>query len=150
MKNLFDIILLPRNKEQENYYRQTKFLGIKIPDESIGLSDIMENCDLFIGAGGTMTREAAVLGIPTISIYQESLLDVDKFLIETGCMVHKKDLSASYVISYLSKKNRTFPNRSLLQKGKAAYELINSTLLKKNVSDQTNLSSSIINLHSEK
>ncbi len=84
---------------------------------------------VFIGAGGTMTREAAVFGIPTISVYQDSLLDVDKFLIENGNMIHEKDLNARHVISYLSKIERKPPDNLLLQKGKEAYDMILATLL---------------------
>jgi len=28
---------------------------------------LLENCDVFIGSGGTMTAESALLGVPTIS-----------------------------------------------------------------------------------
>jgi predicted glycosyltransferase len=129
LKENFRIIILPRNEVQEAHYRQEKFAGIKIPDKSMNLTDVLENCNLFIGAGGTMTREAAVYGIPTISVYQDSLLDVDKFLIENGNMIHKKDLNASHIINYLTKIERKPPDNLLLQKGKKAHKLIKQTLL---------------------
>ena len=50
-----------------------------------------------------MTREAAVLGIPTISIYQDALLDVDAYLIDKGFMVHQPDLDAAFVLNFLAK-----------------------------------------------
>ena len=129
LRGKFKIIMLPRNGIQETHYRQEKFAGIKMPKKSMSLLDVLENCDLFIGAGGTMTREAAVFGIPTISVYQDSLLDVDKFLIENGNMIHKKDLNADYVINYLNKMERKPPDNLLLQKGKKAYDMILATLL---------------------
>jgi predicted glycosyltransferase len=129
LKRKFNIFLLPRNKVQVEHYTKEKFAGIKVLEESVKLIDILENCDLFIGAGGTMTRETAVFGIPTISIYQDSLLDVDKHLIEKGYMIHKKDLNANYVINFLIKKEKTRPDSMLLQKGQEAYKLILSTLL---------------------
>lgn len=129
LKDIFKIVLLPRDKAQEKYYKKDKFSGIIIPEKSIGLPDIMENCDLFIGAGGTMTREAAVLGIPTISIYQDELLEVDRYLIEKGLMTHKKDLDAEFVNSYLERTEKNPSNRELLNKGKDAYKLIRKTLL---------------------
>lgn len=131
LKDHFNLTLLPRGKEQGKYYRQKKFKGVKIPNKSIELPIIMENCDLFIGAGGTMTREAAVLGIPTISIYQDTLLDVDQFLIKEGCMVYKKDLKSADVLSFLNNKNRAAPNKFLLDKGRKAHELIIAALLNK-------------------
>ena len=129
LKDKYKIVLLPRGKVQEEYYRQERFTGITVPVKSISLNDIMEDCELFIGAGGTMTREAAVLGIPTISIYQDKLLDVDNFLIEKGAMVHKRDLSAEFVIRFLNSMDKRPPDRQLLDKGKEAYALILKTLL---------------------
>ena len=76
-----------------------------------------------------MTREAAVLGIPTISIYQDELLDVDKYLIDKGYMIHKKNLDAEFVLNFLESMDKKPPDKELLQKGKEAYELIKSVLL---------------------
>ena len=129
LKDIFTIVLLPRGDVQKVYYRQDKFAGVTVLQKSISLSDIMANCDLFIGAGGTMTREAAVLGIPTISIYQDELLDVDNFLIEKGFMIHEKKLDAEFVVDFLEDRGKRPPDKELLDKGKEAYELIKKTLL---------------------
>ncbi|OEU63337.1 MAG: hypothetical protein BBJ57_05200 [Desulfobacterales bacterium PC51MH44] len=129
LRDIFSIVLLPRGDAQKDYYRQEKFTGITVLEQSISLSDIVENCDLFIGAGGTMTREAAVLGIPTISIYQDELLDVDNFLIEKGFMIHEKKLDAEFVVNFLEDRGKRPPDKQLLHKGKQAYELIKKTLL---------------------
>lgn len=129
IKDKYKIILLPRGKEQEIYYHQDKFSGIIVPEKSISLNEIIKNCDLFIGAGGTMTRETAVLGIPTISIYQDELLGVDKYLISRGFMTHKRNITAKFVGNFLGDKNRRLPDRQLIIKGKEAYELIKKTLL---------------------
>ncbi len=123
------IILLPRSKQQEDHYRKRKFKNIMIPDSSIKLTEIIKRCDLFIGAGGTMTREAAVCGIPTISIYQDELLDVDKYLIDSGFMIHKKELDPESAIDFLNSTEIQNPNPKLLEKGQEAYELIKTTLL---------------------
>jgi len=123
------IVMLPRSAEQKAYYRNEKFKYIHIPEKSIELADIINQCDLFIGAGGTMTREAAVLGIPTISIYQDDLLDVDKYLIHQGCMLHLKSLTAEHILKHLGQSKNKPPNRILLQKGKSAYHLIKKRLL---------------------
>ena len=129
LKDTFKIVVLPRSEAQENYYRQKKFTNITVLKGSLSLADIMENCDLFIGAGGTMTREAAVLGIPTISIYQDELLDVDKYLISNGIMVHKKNLDVAFVTDFMEEIERKTPDKILLTKGRDAYELIKAELL---------------------
>jgi len=132
IRDKYETILLPRGKVQETYYRKDRFRGVIVAEKSMNLNKIMANCDLFIGAGGTMTREAAVLGIPTISIYQDVLLDVDNYLIEKGYMIHNKHLDAEYVTDYLEKKNKRPPDNELLGKGKAAYDLIKNTILGEN------------------
>ena len=129
LKDTAKIMLLPRGDIQKDYYRQDKFAGITVLEKSISLTDIMANCNLFIGAGGTMTREAAVLGIPTISIYQDKLLDVDNFLIEKGFMIHKKKLDSEFVVNFLEDRGKRPPDKELLHKGKEAYDLIKKTLL---------------------
>jgi len=129
LKDKYRIILLLRGEKQRQYYMQQKFKGIKIPEHSMELSIIIDQCDLFIGAGGTMTREAAILGIPTISIYQDKLLDVDKHLLRMGLMVHQTNLTAEFAERYLEKNHRKPPNHDLLSKGKKAYSLILKTLL---------------------
>lgn len=135
LKDWYKVILLPRGKVQEQYYKEKKFDGIEVLEKSVTLKEIMDHCDLFIGAGGTMTREAAVLGVPTISIYQDKLLDVDNYLIDHGFLVHQRKLDASFVEGYLAKMERKPPDNLLLDKGKAAYELIKSNLLSEDLAD---------------
>jgi len=129
LKQFVDVVLLPRGEIQAKYYKDPKFAGIKVAADALLLSDVVQDCDLFIGAGGTMTREMAILGLPTISIYQSTLLDVDKYLIKMGYLIHKPKLTADEVIQYLEKRERLVPDRELLKKGKDAYFLIKNTLL---------------------
>ena len=123
------IVLLPRTKDQEIYYRQKKFKQIHIPGKTIPVAQIFNNCDLFIGAGGTMTREAAVLGIPTISVYQDDLLDVDKYLINEGLMIHCKKITAEEVLHYLNQGEKKIPNKILMHKGESAFYFIKDLIL---------------------
>jgi predicted glycosyltransferase len=46
----------------------------------------MYAADLVIGAGGTMTREAALFGIPTLSVFGGSQPAVDRSLEEQGLL----------------------------------------------------------------
>ena len=79
-----------------------------------------------------MTREMAVLGIPTISVYQEALLDVDRYLIEEGACVHRPRLSADEALAYLDAHVRARPNPALLAKGRAAYDMIKEQVTNEN------------------
>lgn len=130
LKDKYDITILPRNDEQHQIYKRFKYAGVRVAEQTIPLLSITSTCDLFVGAGGTMTREAAVLGIPTISIYQDKLLDVDRFLISQGCMVHNQKPTPEYIEQFLNTSSKKPPNIKLLQKGRQAFQLIMNTLLK--------------------
>lgn len=129
MKDFVSIVLLPRGNEQGVYYQDSKFSGIRVVTTALDIADIAPDCDLFIGAGGTMTREMAVLGIPTLSVYQDELLDVDLYLLKVGAFEHKPQLTAKEALDYLNTASFRPPNFELLEKGKAAYEMIKNTLL---------------------
>lgn len=129
LRDRVQLTILPRGAAQGAHYKDPKFSGIRVVDTALDLQDIAPECDLFIGAGGTMTREMAVLGIPTISIYQAKLLQVDRYLLQTGCMEHRPDLDATTALEILDRASHKAPNIELLHKGKAAYELLRSTIL---------------------
>lgn len=118
------VIVLPRSGEQCKYYSQEKFKGCAISSDVLDIEEIVKDCDLFIGAGGTMTREMAVLGIPTISVYQDELLDVDRFLLSTKAFVHRPNLKAEEALQYLDFSSNQAPNHGLLKKGREAYQMI--------------------------
>lgn len=128
LMNDVDVVLLPRGREQGAHYKSERFNRVKVIDTALDIADIAPDCDLFIGAGGTMTREMAVLGVPTISVYQDTLLDVDTYLIEQGAYIHRPQLTAGQALDYLQSLNRQAPNRELLVKGRAAYQMIRDRL----------------------
>ena len=124
LKGFADIFILPRGADQGQHYRSNRFSHVRVIDTPLTLEDIAQDCDLFIGAGGTMTREMAVIGVPTISVYQDALLDVDRFLLDRGLMVHKPDADANFVMQFLNESQQRGPNRDLLERGRDAYMLI--------------------------
>lgn len=129
MKDHVDVILLPRGKEQGVHYQDARFSGVQVVTSALDIADIAPDCDLFIGAGGTMTREMAVLGVPTISVYQDELLDVDLHLLKENAFLHRPQLTAVQALEYLQHASQQAPNRGLLEKGKLAYDLVKRTLL---------------------
>lgn len=129
IKDTTDVTLLPRSTEQRGYYLGNRFNGINVIDRPIDIEDIAPACDMFIGAGGTMTREMAVLGIPTISVYQDELLEVDRYLLAQDAFLHRKALTAQEALAYLETARRRPPVNELLQKGRQAYQLIRSAIV---------------------
>jgi len=60
LQKQYSITVLPRDKTQLNHYKQSRFYALNVPDKPLRFSEIAEDCSLFIGAGGSMTRELAV------------------------------------------------------------------------------------------
>jgi predicted glycosyltransferase len=129
LKNEASVTVLPRDREQAKHYGQPGFKGIRVVAGALDITEIAADCDLFIGAGGTMTREMAVLGIPTISVYQEKLLDVDRYLLAHEALVHRPSLTAAEALRYLEQSTRRPPHRELLQKGRLACNIIKSAIV---------------------
>jgi predicted glycosyltransferase len=129
LKERAQVVLLPRGEEQARHYEQEKFEGVVVQSKALSLEEIAGECRLFIGAGGTMTREMAVLGIPTISVYQDELLDVDRYLIDHGMMEHIPGLTGESAMAYLEKCEQKEPNDLLLKKGEETYNLIKDLLV---------------------
>src|SRR6267143_213730 len=126
LKSEASVTLLPRDREQVKRYAEPRFEGIRVVAGALDIADIAPDCDLFIGAGGTMTREMAVLGIPTISVYQEKLLDVDRYLLAHEALLHRPSLTAAEALRYLEHATRRPPNPELLRKGRLACNMIKS------------------------
>lgn len=124
----YEIVLLPRDKTQTEHFEKEEFKHITIAKKPLKLEHVYQECDLFIGAGGTMTRELAFLGIPTISIYQDELLEVDKFLIQEGYMVHKINLTRTDIENTL--KEAKHKENNLILKGQQAFSIINEYVKK--------------------
>lgn len=132
MKQECDIVVLPRDSVQLKHFSEDVFSGITVCENPKTFDDIVQDCDLFIGAGGTMTREMAVVGTPTISVYQDKLLDVDSYLIENGLMMYRPDLTSESLRQVLVDMKSVSPSRVLFEKGKIAYSMIKSQLLQYN------------------
>lgn len=61
-----------------------------VPTEVVDGRHLLESTDLFIGMGGTMTAEAALMGVPTISAFQ-GVLQTEVYLESVGLIVKTKD-----------------------------------------------------------
>jgi uncharacterized protein len=86
------LILLPRNKKQEEFIKENWPVAITsgkiiIPNHAVNGLDLMWYSDLVISGGGTMNREAAALGVPVYSIFRGTIGAVDKYLSENGRLI---------------------------------------------------------------
>ncbi len=94
-----NIVILCRYQDQireiSKRYRNKAIVLTKVVD---GL-DLLKSIDVFIGAGGTMTAESALLGIPTISIAPVRFY-IDDFLKKTGLV--KRAFTTSQMINSIN------------------------------------------------
>ena len=90
LKDDADILILPRFKTQGEIFKDLENVHVlKTPVDTFSL---MKKADLVIGAGGTMNREAALLGTPVISCYPGKQLSVDTYYINKGLMKRSTNL----------------------------------------------------------
>jgi uncharacterized protein len=72
----FEVTLVPRYNEQR-VWAEKEFRGRAIvPSDAIDGVEAINQTDLLIGGGATMTQEAALLGVPNISYFPSAELDV--------------------------------------------------------------------------
>jgi uncharacterized protein len=78
------VILLPRTEAQRADYESRKLANTIIPREALDGANLIAAADLVVSAGGTMNREAAVLGVPAASVYAGKWAAVDEQLVKEG------------------------------------------------------------------
>jgi hypothetical protein len=76
------VVLLPRTAAQRAELGRAP--GFVVPPHAIDAQSLIAHADLVISAGGTMNREAAVLGTPVYTTFAGELGGVDEWLIATG------------------------------------------------------------------
>lgn len=83
------IIVIPRTPDQKKEYINLKYKNVIVPSKTLNGIDLIQLSDLVIGAGGTVNREAAALGVPAYSIYKGGKMGaIDNMLIKTKKMVY--------------------------------------------------------------
>lgn len=122
----YKIIILPRDKHQIDHYSKKEFKNIEIAYLPLKLPRIISDCLLFIGAGGSMTRELAVLGIPVLSIYQSKLLSVDKYLTEKGLINYNPTIRYEEIEMLIHSCNS---GKAFVEEGGESYKILLNEIL---------------------
>ena len=83
------LVILCRYREQSRIiHKSLKDEKVLVIDKPIFGQSLIYYSSIFIGGGGTMTQEAALLGVPAISIYPKELPTAIKFLVENGLILY--------------------------------------------------------------
>jgi len=78
------VLLLARQPEQRRRY--DRLPGVLAPADPVDGTTLLAEADVVVGAGGTMNREAALLGTPTYTLFAGQLAAVDRELVARGLM----------------------------------------------------------------
>jgi predicted glycosyltransferase len=79
-------VVVPRFPEQREEMLRLALENLIVLERAVDARSLLYACDLVIGAGGTMTREAAVLGVPTLSAFAGRPAAVDRWLEQKGLL----------------------------------------------------------------
>jgi predicted glycosyltransferase len=78
------VVVLARTVEQRDVVRALGLDRVVVPEGAVDGRSLVALADLLVSAGGTMNREAAVLGTPVWSIFEGPLGGVDELLVRDG------------------------------------------------------------------
>lgn len=79
-------VVVPRTAEQAEALRPVLPDGVLLVDRALDGPSLVSRADLVVSAGGTMNREAAVLGTPAYTVFAGTLGAVDTELIRRGLL----------------------------------------------------------------
>jgi len=79
-------VALCRHPEQRRELAELKLENLQLPERAVDARSLLHAADLVVGAGGTMTREAALLGVPTVSIFAGRTPAADRWLERRGAL----------------------------------------------------------------
>ncbi len=113
----YQVVVLPRYEKQIDSLSRELAEAAVVPNKVIDAVGLLSRASVFVGAGGTMSAEAALMGVPTISCYPAEPTYVDRYLFRVGLAenVTRIDKIARRVKHYLD--NETLADR---QKKKAS------------------------------
>jgi len=114
-----NILVLGRYSSQIRFLKRTFGKKIKIIDKVIDGKMLLSNVDIFVGSGGTMTAESALLGIPTISYNAVPNL-IESYLVKNKLV--KRETNPKQ----LTRVIRKFINSSNIEHKKRAKKALNS------------------------
>lgn len=124
-----NIIVLGRYSSQIKFLKKRFGKKITLLNKVVDGKKLLDNCNVFVGSGGTMTAEAALLGIPTIS-YNAVPNFIEKYLVRKKLVVRENSpvRMISIIKRFLSgvdKKTKLKAKKTLTQMEDPYQKLVN-------------------------
>ncbi len=120
----YPVVVLPRDTQQARHYNALNLENLQVVRKPLSLDHIVADCLLFIGAGGSMNRELAVLGIPVVSVYGERPLKVDQYLIRSGRMQRNQNITIDMIELFIRSHRSGRTNDPVIEDGIKSYRMI--------------------------
>lgn len=114
-------VVLARHPEQVSELAEMDLPNCTIPSAAIDSRSLLYEADLVIGAGGTMTREAALIGVPTFTLFAGRAPAVDRWLEDRGMLTRLRNPEQLARIERRASAPR--PIEELRRSGQAAEEV---------------------------
>jgi len=80
-------------------YRRRRIKDLIVPEGFVDSASLVAQADLFVGAGGTITREAALQGTPAIVVNVFRGQHVNDYLAEKGFPIFKTELASVFELA---------------------------------------------------
>jgi uncharacterized protein len=79
-------VVLARHPDERAAVTELRLPNVVLPERAVDARSLMYAADVVLGGGGTMTREAALLGVPTYSLFVGKPPAVDLWLERKGLL----------------------------------------------------------------
>jgi uncharacterized protein len=88
-----ELVALCRYEGQLASVRERFGSAYTVPEEVVDGAGMLEDSDVFVGMGGTMTTEAALLGVPAISAFQGAELSTERYLLSKRLLLKARSVA---------------------------------------------------------
>lgn len=85
----FQLVVVPRYEDQATVLKEVLGENAVVCGSVIDGPSLLSFTSIFVGAGGTMTIEAALLGVPAFSCYPDRPFLIERYLINKGLVVRE-------------------------------------------------------------
>ena len=87
----FQAVAVPRYETQIAFLKEKLGKKVVITESIIDTPSLLYYASVFVGAGGTMTQEAALLGVPTFSCYPGKPFIIENYLVRKRLTIRETD-----------------------------------------------------------